>query len=346
VRNLRERHAADVVLIFTPKTNTTNQCGATQQTFSRINGFVPRTSGRFAGLDLRGWESGHISVIQVGGLCRTQNRVAAHEFGHVLGMGHHPADSNSSAGLFSDSRAHIRLQRQRVIEDDPRLRLDDPVTRQEDIFIALCTIGATDGCGRSMFGEIVIPQRLTTYSDGRQDSAANNLRAMRMTALSVANYIPPEVIPPPLPPIAIFGDLVGHCDPPPFTHHEIAWSPNPSNPPGSIVRYEVWATPSPFSPFQFAFATSIPQTPAYVFGADFSVRIKACNQRECSALSGASYLARWTCRDTVGGDLQKLSPAQTPSLMPESPSGGTEPTPVFPPFEEPICGGETQRICR
>ncbi len=346
VRALRDRHAADVVLIFTLKTNNTNQCGASRQIFNRANGFRPATSGRFAGLDLRGWESAHVSVIQVGGLCRNQARVAAHEFGHLLGMGHHQADSDPAPGLFADSSAHIRLRRQRVIEDDPRLRLEAPAVRQEEIFIALCTIGVTDACGRSMFGEIVVPQRLATYSDGTQDSANNNIRAMATTALSVANYIPPTVVPPPLPPIALFGDLVGHCDPPPYTHHEIAWSPNPNNVPGSIVRYEVWATPSPVLPYRFAFATSIPQTPAYVFGADFSVRIKACNRRECSVLSSASYLARWTCRDTVGGESQKLSPSGTPNLMPQSPTGGPNPTPVRPPFEEPICGGETQRVCR
>ena len=138
---------------------------------------------------------------------------------------------------------------------------------------------------------------------------------------------PPQPPPAPLPPIAVSGTLHG-CVGNGFTHHTMRWTPHPSNPPGSIVRYEIWyqqGTPG----FRFGWSRASTQTPAYVRGAAATARIRACSATTCSGLSSASYVATSTCVDGGGGGAGK--PAPPPTFEMTSPTPPTPPPPRPPP---------------
>ena len=146
---------------------------------------------------------------------------------------------------------------------------------------------------------------------------------------------PPTPPPPPVPrpPIAVSGSSQG-CVGNGFTRHTMRWTADPSNPPGLVVRYEIWYEQG-FPGFRFGWSTSSTQTPAFVRGAPATARIRACSATRCSGLSAASYVATSVCSDVGGGGSGKPAPPPTFEQTSPTPPPPPPPTPRPRPGEPP-----------
>ena len=313
---LRNQHTADVVLLFAPGDPNDGDCGL-------ANAFTS-FSADGSGLDLRRSENAFVGVIDLGAACDGNSvgldvSTAAHEFAHMLGAGH-SAYEPPAPRLFATSQAHVRIVVESLLpERDREPSPDDTIT-----LAYVSNLASFDICNRvPLRNHFCI--RVPEYSNGSPNLQHNNRFALLTTALSVANYRRPLPPAPPQPPVAVVGNLVAACSPPPWTRHQVSWTNNPANAPGSITRYDVFyeqVVPG----YRYGWSTSATATPVYVRGANAGIRVRACTPRACSVLSSSFYPATWICNDGVGSNGQS-KPAPPPELTPNAPAPESTPPP-------------------
>ena len=261
---LRNSYQADVIILFT---NYADHCGVTNHAW--VNGnFLPTTQG----MDLRYRNSWYISVVTPTN-CPTW--VAPHEFGHLLGGGH----AVTGDRLYSDSRAYLIYLTINI----------DPYGQIQLLYGTALVDPPSDATG------VVDNFRLySRSSDGFGDDDHENVRTLKTTARSAANYYEYPTAPQVLnPPINVIGYNLG-CYDNYYTRHDLYWQNDPAtNVP--ISHYEIWYEQPIGNPYVYGWTTYSAYTPSYVSGATARDRVKACSGQTCSAMSSYFYDAAPTC---------------------------------------------------
>jgi hypothetical protein len=213
-------------------------------------------------LDLRFRHDWYISVVVPSG-CPTT--VAAHEFGHMGGGGHH----STGGRLYSDARAYVELLN--IPELGLILYIGTALADPEDV---------------EPFALAPLPQ----YSRNEPavgDAGHQNVRTLAITARSIANFYEYPSTPQVLnPPINLVGNLTA-CESG-WTRHDVWWQNDPAtNVP--ITHYDVWYSQPIGNPDAYGWTVYGPYSPVYVIGADSRIRTRACSGAQCSALSSSFY---------------------------------------------------------
>ncbi len=272
---LRNLYQADVILFFTtivpaPIPNRI-ACGYAPQynwTAAGAKKFVPDANGiDRAGSEL--WYAGLIATTETA--CNPYPETAAHEFGHLFAAGHLKPPANIY--LFPDSHAmHISIG--------------------YPVYANYRTIMAGGPQGATLTGNF-----------SSVSGAWDNLNTLNTTALSVANYrtgsssggggggggggeCTLQA------PTVIAGSLVNQCLPQLNTEHSVTWL---DACPSASTKYEVWYSQPDGADDVKGWETTSASTPVFVIGADSRIRIKSCNNVQCSSLSAMSYLAYYDC---------------------------------------------------
>ncbi|WIO74075.1 hypothetical protein QP938_12330 [Porticoccaceae bacterium LTM1] len=273
----RAQFKADVVLVFTGTPSPVGICGKAKQPLNwnlGAGGFLPLDPD-IPGTDRRYKDTHFYGVIATSQLCINNQLTAAHELGHILGAGHY-----SSSGLYSDSRGYHATSG----------------IFGENVYTVMTSV---DDLPEETWRDY---EQVKTFSHNNfafhGDDDHENHRAVGTTAFSVANYYtaPPEPEPAVLvPPINLSGILLGHCDPPPYTHHLILWEEGGST--AQYTHFEVWYS-QPIGPYLvYGWSTGLSEfTQSYVYGADALVVIRVCDdQGNCSDFSESFFIANWSC---------------------------------------------------
>lgn len=258
IQELRRQYQADVIVLFT----NTNTCGATSTAWANGN-FVPGSNG----LDLRYRNEAYISVVNPSCL----GHIGAHEFGHLLGGGHHILGSPAAGGLYSTSRAM-------------KVSFSNGFTWTHIGTVLMDLMDITQG----PTGAIVYNQE---YS---RSPPTDNAGTFVVTARSAANFYEypsgPDVL---NPPINLIGYHLG-CVNGVETRYDLYWSNDPAtNVP--ISHYEVWKAQPVGDPFIYGWTVYGPFSQSYVSGTTARARVNACSGATCSALSASYFDAVPTC---------------------------------------------------
>ncbi len=282
--NLRAQYAADLVVIFT---KPTEKCGAASSYWTGSGAaYLPKAST--FGLDLRG-ANDKSYVVGVDPDCP---RTVAHEIGHVHGGQHF----QEKLGLYSDSHAY---------SDETSIQIPGIGTISYYFQTSTADENITMECAGSQVPPPQGPQACVPapyYSNKGimvgdnfyGDDEHENVRAISLTALSVANYWmgdpPQQVLEPP---VNLYGLLIGVCSPSPWTQHEILWQEGGSTAP--VEGYEIWYIQAPYSIPVYGWTVTSESTPAFVYGAPATTFARTCNSSQCSGFASSFYVADWLC---------------------------------------------------
>lgn len=293
----RDDTAADVVLVFTgasgqgfcgygPQENWTDYQGASL-------GFRDSADGTNDGLDLSGKDDFHLAIVSTSsnGNCNltSKQRTALHELGHLLGGGHTKSAEGTYPGYYlnSDSHAHVRAV---------------TIGSRTLVFMSILAEATPPDCS-NIYDQACVPESVWSSSSG-----TNNYSTLADTASSVANYRRATVTSggsggspgsggsggcSVQAPTTVSGLRLVACTSNFATQHTVTWA---DDCPSATVFYEVWYSQPIGQPYLPGWIVGAQNTPAFVWGEDALIKVKACSSPGvCSGLSSSAYLASYDC---------------------------------------------------
>jgi hypothetical protein len=285
---LRNDNSADIVILFT-KEMIGPFCGEAW-VGNWIQSGVPHEAkwipDPVTGLDLNGSEDSWLAIVATEPSECHFDDVVAHEFGHLLGAGHHKTSllvPYDTTGLYLLWDSHAWAEQPLPSRFGVPRRPEKTIMSSADASIQLCVDWDNGSCKRVGY--------FSSYQ-GMGNSAAENSITLDKTALSVANYrtsTPCGLSKP----TNVVGGVISECwGTLGYSRYWLGWT---DSCPDETLYYEVHKSfTSGVGPYQYGWDSWVVPT-SFFTNTNGWLKVKACDSSGCSGLSESYLYAPYLC---------------------------------------------------